>query len=203
MYVHIWRDVARVKLTFCLKFSEMEEEEDDDLGENDVRNSGKKDRGNGGRTRAAMTRSLSNRNDELLNNGGISGGSEEESRKNSSEEELTSINNVSVVRASTNAPTTTVTTSVTMALPPTRRSNLLNSSGACSLSDCSSTSTPAASMEDYNGPFVGKAIALVDCTPSPYDRHALRYKVCTNIYMYELYRSCMFLNNVVLRQLKM
>lgn len=31
--------------------------------------------------------------------------------------------------------------------------------------------------EDFDGPFVGKGIASVDCTPSPYDRHALRYKV--------------------------
>lgn len=30
---------------------------------------------------------------------------------------------------------------------------------------------------EYNGPFQGRAVALVDCTPSPYDRHALRYKV--------------------------
>ena len=31
--------------------------------------------------------------------------------------------------------------------------------------------------DDYNGPFVGRAVALVDCTPSPYDQKALRYKV--------------------------
>jgi len=29
----------------------------------------------------------------------------------------------------------------------------------------------------YNGPFIGKAKALVDYTPSPYDRDALRFKV--------------------------
>jgi hypothetical protein len=29
----------------------------------------------------------------------------------------------------------------------------------------------------YTGPFVGRARALVDCTPSPYDREALRFKV--------------------------
>jgi len=31
--------------------------------------------------------------------------------------------------------------------------------------------------EEYNGPFQGRGVALVNCTPSPYDRHALRYKV--------------------------
>ena len=30
----------------------------------------------------------------------------------------------------------------------------------------------------YNGPIIGKARALVDYTPSPYDRDALRFKVC-------------------------
>lgn len=30
---------------------------------------------------------------------------------------------------------------------------------------------------EYNGPFEGRAVALVDCIPSPYDRHALRFKV--------------------------
>jgi len=36
----------------------------------------------------------------------------------------------------------------------------------------------------YNGPFDGRAIALVDSTPSPYDRHALRYKVsCIRLHM--------------------
>ena len=29
----------------------------------------------------------------------------------------------------------------------------------------------------YNGPIIGKARALVDYTPSPYDRDALRFKV--------------------------
>lgn len=31
--------------------------------------------------------------------------------------------------------------------------------------------------EEYSGPFDGQAVALVDSTSSPYDRHALRYKV--------------------------
>ena len=35
---------------------------------------------------------------------------------------------------------------------------------------------------EYTGPFIGKAKALVDYTPSPYDRDALRFKVSlTNV----------------------
>ena len=30
---------------------------------------------------------------------------------------------------------------------------------------------------EYTGPFIGRARALVDYTPSPYDRDALRFKV--------------------------
>ena len=39
--------------------------------------------------------------------------------------------------------------------------------------------SPAAAVEqaDYTGPFIGRARALVDYTPSPYDRDALRFKV--------------------------
>ncbi len=32
-------------------------------------------------------------------------------------------------------------------------------------------------QEDYSGPFQGRARALVDYTPSPYDRDALKFKV--------------------------
>lgn len=176
---------ARAKFPFAY-FSGGDSEE-----KNDVRRGkecGKNDTRNGGSSRSRkMTRAQGLRNDEALN--GISGGSE--SLRNSSEEELTSINNVSVGRLPIpSAAATTVTTTVTMALPPARRSNLLNSSGAGSLSDSGSTTSTtgggSSSMEDYNGPFVGKAVALVDCTPSPYDRHALRYKVT--------YPKCMSLN---------
>lgn len=31
--------------------------------------------------------------------------------------------------------------------------------------------------EPYTGPFIGRARALVDCHPSPYDPHALKFKV--------------------------
>ena len=43
---------------------------------------------------------------------------------------------------------------------------------------------PSPSMtanRDYNGPFIGRARALVDYTPSPYDRDALRFKVRVNV----------------------
>ena len=36
---------------------------------------------------------------------------------------------------------------------------------------------PAQEAVAYTGPFIGKARALVDYTPSPYDRDALRFKV--------------------------
>lgn len=39
---------------------------------------------------------------------------------------------------------------------------------------------------EYSGPFQGRAVALVDCTPSPYDRHALRYKVITIVALYSI-----------------
>ena len=35
----------------------------------------------------------------------------------------------------------------------------------------------AADPVEYTGPFIGRARALVDYTPSPYDRDALRFKV--------------------------
>lgn len=31
--------------------------------------------------------------------------------------------------------------------------------------------------EPYTGPFIGRARALMDCQPSPYDRDALKFKV--------------------------
>ena len=34
----------------------------------------------------------------------------------------------------------------------------------------------------YNGPFIGKAKALVDYTPSPYDKDALRFQVLWLMY---------------------
>ena len=39
--------------------------------------------------------------------------------------------------------------------------------------------SPVATAEpaEYTGPFIGRARALVDYTPSPYDRDALRFKV--------------------------
>lgn len=36
--------------------------------------------------------------------------------------------------------------------------------------------------EPYTGPFIGRARALVDYQPSPYDRDALKFKVRLNIY---------------------
>ena len=50
-----------------------------------------------------------------------------------------------------------------------------------SFSGLPSLSNPAASSAQnevvYNGPFLGRARALVDYTPSPYDRDALRFNV--------------------------
>ena len=34
--------------------------------------------------------------------------------------------------------------------------------------------------EPYTGPFIGRARALVDCQPSPYDRDALKFKVSSS-----------------------
>ncbi|CAG7822827.1 unnamed protein product [Allacma fusca] len=117
------------------------------------------------------------------------GDSEEEKQggsfgRNSSEEELTSINNVgagpgNAVVVAAAAPTVSsrlgTRTSVTMTLPRhgSGPSNPLSISS--SLSDCEVASDQSKDNE-YDGPFVGKALALVDCIPSPYDRHALRYK---------------------------
>ena len=37
---------------------------------------------------------------------------------------------------------------------------------------------------EFTGPFIGRARALVDYTPSPYDRDALRFKVgCSTLLM--------------------
>ncbi len=44
-----------------------------------------------------------------------------------------------------------------------------------------SSSVPLSSS--YEGPFDGVAVALVDSQPSPYDRHALRHKVCKNYFV--------------------
>ena len=40
----------------------------------------------------------------------------------------------------------------------------------------------------YNGQIIGQAKALVDYTPSPYDRDALRFKVC-----YEDFDNCLYI----------
>ena len=42
--------------------------------------------------------------------------------------------------------------------------------------------------EMYNGPFIGRARALVDYTPSPYDRDALRFGV-SEINIFEKYKN--------------
>ena len=39
-------------------------------------------------------------------------------------------------------------------------------------------------QQQYDGPFVGKARALKDYTPSPYDREALRFKVRLSLNLY-------------------
>ena len=46
-----------------------------------------------------------------------------------------------------------------------------------SFSGLPSISTPSNNEVIYNGPFIGRARALVDYTPSPYDRDALRFNV--------------------------
>ena len=38
----------------------------------------------------------------------------------------------------------------------------------------------------YNGPFIGRARALVDYTPSPYDRDALRFNVSQSLRSFSL-----------------
>ena len=44
--------------------------------------------------------------------------------------------------------------------------------------------TPNANQVMYNGPFIGRARALVDYIPSPYDRDALRFNVSYNWVMH-------------------
>ena len=48
----------------------------------------------------------------------------------------------------------------------------------------------------YNGPFIGRARALVDYIPSPYDRDALRFSVSI------LTRQCSTLGSTILEYVK-
>ena len=48
----------------------------------------------------------------------------------------------------------------------------------------------------YNGPFIGRARALVDYIPSPYDRDALRFSVSI------LFRQCSTLGSTILKYIK-
>ena len=63
-----------------------------------------------------------------------------------------------------------------------------------SFSDLPSISPSSNNEVVYNGPFIGRARALVDYTPSPYDRDALRFNVSQSLRSFSL----LVLINVVL-----
>ena len=80
-----------------------------------------------------------------------------------------------------------VNTMIKISARPSWTPSSSSSSYGCSIPR-SFSALPAApnvvAAEMYNGPFVARARALVDCTPSPYDREALRFKVKRNIFQY-------------------
>lgn len=51
------------------------------------------------------------------------------------------------------------------------------SPAAATASGSNRSSLSGEEAEPYTGPFIGRARALVDCQPSPYDRDALKFKV--------------------------
>jgi len=63
--------------------------------------------------------------------------------------------------------------------------DIIGTSAQCGSSEEELSSIPSAGRgslslsetEEYTGPFVGRALANVDFISSPYDRHALSYKV--------------------------